>query len=155
MSLPELTHQLADDGELPLFKVIQKYLAGARYHGTYLDVGCGTGRIITMFAGLFDHATCLEADPARISEAQRHWKDARWGRTKTMHFENVRFGLEYNGIAVSVDAISCIQVVQHIPGFMLRLWLANMFGLLKPRGFLIIATTHRKKDMFGLVVGVK
>jgi len=82
-------------------------------------------------------------------------KDARWGRTKTMHFENVRFGLEYNGIAVSVDAISCIQVVQHIPGFMLRLWLANMFGLLKPRGFLIIATTHREKDMFGLVVGVK
>jgi len=152
LSVSDLNHQLADDGELPLFLVIQKYLAGAEGHDNYLDVGCGTGRIITMFAGLFRSATCLEADAARIATARSYWQEAQWGLTRNLAFKNLRFGLEY-GTRESFDAISCIQVVQHIPGSVLRWWFTKMFKLLKPHGVLVLATTNRKRDMFRLSDG--
>ena len=153
LSEQELQHQFADDGELTLFRTAQKYLAGANAHGTYLDVGCGTGRIISTFGGLFERVTCLEADPKRITTAYRYWhgfppkdvKPAQWGITRSIDFQNKRFGLEYNGADASYDAISCIQVIQHIPESIVRTWFKKMYALLKADGVLVIATKQRAR----------
>lgn len=39
--------------------------------GRLLDVGCGPGSLTLLLAGLFEHATGLDADPHMLAEAQR------------------------------------------------------------------------------------
>jgi len=107
LTLSELNHQFADDGELTMFRVAQRYLAGAKKHRKYLDIGCGTGRIISTFGGLFEHTTCVEADPARINHARKEYN--KWGINRKIDFHNVRFGIEYSS-NTTYDAISCMQV---------------------------------------------
>jgi len=107
------------------------------------------GRIINYFGGLFQEVTCLEPDPGRIALAR---DTEKWGRLQTIHFVQDRFGA-LNDSAESFDAISCIQVVQHIPDADLKDWLAKMHLLLKPSGVLILATKHRLKDEFRLEDG--
>ena len=156
LDLDDLNHQLADDGELSLFRTVQTYLEHKRGsgHDRYLDVGCGTGRIIGMYAGLFKQATCLEADAARIRTARQTWKSDRWGRNQKMQFVKERFEVSAVhaslGANASYDAITCIQVVQHIPESLLPKWLSYMFALLKPQGLLVLATKHALIDKYQL-----
>lgn len=154
LTIGEISHQLADDSELPMFRTAQKYLAAAKSHGDYLDVGCGTGRIISYFGGLFDRVTCVEADLKRISAAQRIWRISKWGRTTEVSFQNVRFGIEYASNESAsrkrnrFDAITCMQVVQHVPEPSVLIWLRKMYQLLRYDGVLVLATKHDAVDKY-------
>ena len=84
-----------------------------------------------MHAGLFERATCLEADWSRIDWAQGTWKWNKWGRTANVHFENARFGLDasrqpyYNAAHfanASFDAITCVQGACRVSACEHRLW---------------------------------
>lgn len=160
LTLAENNHQFADDGELALWRTGQQFFARPKRNaklvaGKYLDVGCGTGRVIMILGGLFESVTCVEADPARIDLARSNWYSGPWGKTSEMSFHNVRFGLEYISNASSYDAISCFHVVQHIPESILRTWLSKMYSMLKRSGVLVLATKHRRVDVLELSDGTR
>jgi 2-polyprenyl-3-methyl-5-hydroxy-6-metoxy-1,4-benzoquinol methylase len=160
LTLAEINHQFADDGELALWRTGQQFFARPKRNaklvaGKYLDVGCGTGRVIMILGGLFESVTCVEADPARIDLARSNWYSGPWGKTSEMSFHNVRFGLEYISNASSYDAISCFHVVQHIPESILRTWLSKMYSMLKRSGVLVLATKHRRVDVLELSDGTR
>merc|ERR1712039_421693 len=149
LALADLNHQLADDSELPLWRAMQAYFSALSSRAAYLDVGCGTARIIMLFAGLFDSVTCVEADPDRISSAKRNWQENTWGRSQQSNFVNSRFDA-FKVANASFDAVSCIQVVQHIPERELQDWLKSIHRLLKPKGVFVFATKHRPVDVYEL-----
>ena len=117
LHLADLQHPLSDDSELAIWRAMQAYLSAAAAeaaHSSYLDVGCGTGRIIGLFGGIFESVTCLEPDASRIAEANRLWERDRWGVTKYAGFMNSPFS-ELQRANESFDAISAIHVAQHVP----------------------------------------
>lgn len=149
LGVEDLNHQLSDDSELPLWRSMAAFFAAMPSRGAYLDIGCGTGRIVLLYAGNFDTVTCVEADPGRIASAEEHWRNYSWGHTKDAKFVNTRFGA-FEAPDASYDAISCIQVVQHIPERELQDWLNHIYLLLKPNGVFILATKHRIVEVYEL-----
>lgn len=151
LTLADLEHQLADDAELGLWRSTQAFFSALPTRAAYLDIGCGTGRIIGLFGGNFQNLTCLEADFGRLRLARSSWAGNKWGRTEEAQFVNTRFMnyLPPQGHDM-FDAISCIHVIQHIPQYELERWLMQMHALLKPRGVLVLATKHRETEVFQL-----
>lgn len=132
------------DSELLLWMRTQAFMEKTAKHD-YLDIGCGMGRIVSKFGGLFKSTTCLEPDGDRItlakdSVAHEHFPGQ-------FNFVNSRF-LEYDFAPESFDVVTCMQVIQHLPTEMPAQWFQRMYTLLRPNGVLIVSTTVQKLRSF-------
>eukprot|EP00322_Chrysochromulina_rotalis_P027969 CAMPEP_0115862098 /NCGR_PEP_ID=MMETSP0287-20121206/18000_1 /TAXON_ID=412157 /ORGANISM="Chrysochromulina rotalis, Strain UIO044" /LENGTH=335 /DNA_ID=CAMNT_0003316507 /DNA_START=1 /DNA_END=1008 /DNA_ORIENTATION=+ len=107
-----------------------------------LDVGCGEGRITLKFRRLFGESVCLEADASRMATATRRI-------TREYTPGGVRFAQqgfeEFEGAAPgSIDAITCVHVLQHIAAAAPAMWLKKMYKLLRPGGIVVLASTYTR-----------
>lgn len=130
---------LAMDFELRQWQAAQSFLVSREERRSYLDVGCGMGRVIDRLGGLFETVTCVEADATRIAKA-RHAKT--WGATRDVRFANSRFEEWEAPQGIKYDAITSIHVFQHIPTELPLVWLRKAKALLAPGGVIFVVTTH-------------
>lgn len=133
----EVTQLGWQDPELEFWRRAQSFMQLTSRHD-YLDVGCGMGRVVAKFGGLFDSTTCLEPDANRVTDARKIISSEPFG--KRIGFTNTRF-LDFTAAPESYDVISCVQVIQHLPLTEPTLWFKQMHALLRPGGILVVATT--------------
>ena len=135
------------DSELDLWLAMQRFLQATWPRNRHLDIGCGFGRITIRFGWLFGMTTCLEADAVHMMHAKKaiatySKKSAYPGRR--VEYEHARFLDFYYDFRVTrrrtYDAITCIQVIQHISTKELPLWLRAAHVMLRKGGLFVLAT---------------
>lgn len=134
------------DPEVELWFRTQAYMQETA-RNSYLDIGCGMGRIVSKFGGLFGTSTCLEPDSDRIEEAKANVGHERF--PGHVDFVNKGF-LDFEAEPESFDVVTLMQVVQHLPLEAPGTWLRQIYRLLRPNGALIMATTFYKDFTFFL-----
>ncbi|MGC8775648.1 MAG: class I SAM-dependent methyltransferase [Chlorobaculum sp.] len=95
-----------------------------------LDVGCGPGHYCGRFASEGFSALGIDLDKAMIAEAQHHYPDAEFRCLDMRRVDEV--GRQF-------DCIWSIgNVMAHLPGDELALFLSKIYALLKPGGYWIM-----------------
>ena len=110
------------------FRAVAAHLKGA---GRVLDIGCGPG---TFIGNYLDGVDCLGVDfsAPQIDYANRRYATARH-----------RFSTEAPGrIDERFDAITLIEVIEHLPPQDARRLLAEARGLLAEQGRLVVTTPN-------------
>jgi len=135
------------DGELDMWLGAHKWLraVGGAY-SRHLDIGCGFGRITIKFGWLFGITTCLEADAVHMGHAKRNVANMSKllllnDRPQHVEYVQSRF-LEYDVGSKQYHAITCIQVIQHIPTGEVLLWFIAAHAALINGGVFALATTY-------------
>lgn len=131
------------DGELDLWLGAQSWLTSVAGHDArHLDIGCGFGRITLKFGWLFGLTTCLEADAMHMSHAKKNILSmSKFNRQNVEYVHNRFLEADVTG-SNRYNAITCMQVVQHISTDEVPLWLTAAHRALAPGGIFVLATTH-------------
>ncbi len=115
-------------------------------NGTFLDVGCGFGRLILKFSPHFQTICGLEPDKGRYEVCRKNINN--WGLAEKVKLLNgsVELLQEHN----AYDVILCSHVIQHIPENTANTLLKEFRKLLKKDGLLVLTTSHSKsnKDIY-------
>eukprot|EP01065_Artemidia_motanka_P051258 TRINITY_DN898_c0_g1_i1.p1 TRINITY_DN898_c0_g1~~TRINITY_DN898_c0_g1_i1.p1 ORF type:complete len:376 (+),score=106.94 TRINITY_DN898_c0_g1_i1:83-1129(+) len=146
---------LAVDGEADLWFRIQAWIqsktepGGEFARGPYLDIGCGTGRIITKFGRLFGSSAvhCIEPDADRIQQARELIQEEGWDGND-VHFAQTTFSEWEPPAGVKFQVITSVHVVQHVSRQELARWMRRITDLLAPDGIVIIATKRSPREVF-------
>jgi 2-polyprenyl-3-methyl-5-hydroxy-6-metoxy-1,4-benzoquinol methylase len=110
------------------FRAVAVRLEGA---GRVLDIGCGPGTFIGNYLGGVD---CLGID---FSASQIDYANRRYGAA------GHRFSTQaLAGLAERFDAITMIELIEHLPPAEARRLLAEARGLLSPDGRLVVTTPN-------------
>jgi SAM-dependent methyltransferase len=110
------------------FRAVAARLAGA---GKVLDIGCGPGTFIGNYLGGVD---CLGID---FSAPQIDYANRRYGTAGHRFSTQVPAGLD-----ACFDAITMIELIEHLPPAEARRLLAEARGLLSPQGRLVVTTPN-------------
>ena len=110
------------------FRAVAARLAGAT---RVLDVGCGPG---TFIGNHLDGVDCLGID---FSAPQIDYASRRYG-TAGHRFSTQSLA----GLDASFDAITMIELIEHLPPAEVRRLLAEARGLLSPQGRLVVTTPN-------------
>ncbi len=122
--------------------IIEEYMK--KFPGSWLlDAGCGTGRLLPRFQDYFDKILAADRDPAQIKMA----KDLviSHGFADKMVFETTSIE-KLSWPRVSIDAILCSHLLQHINTDSVPLVLQKFRTLSKADGTLFLITTHAKNQ---------
>jgi 2-polyprenyl-3-methyl-5-hydroxy-6-metoxy-1,4-benzoquinol methylase len=110
------------------FRAVAARLEGA---GKVLDIGCGPG---TFIGNYLDGVDCLGID---FSAPQIDYANRRYGTAEH------RFSTQsLAGLDASFDAITMIELIEHLPPAAARRLLAEARGLLSPGGRLVVTTPN-------------
>jgi 2-polyprenyl-3-methyl-5-hydroxy-6-metoxy-1,4-benzoquinol methylase len=110
------------------FRAVAARLEGA---GKVLDVGCGPG---TFIGNYLDGVDCLGID---FSAPQIDYAHRRYGTA------GHRFSTQaLSGLDACFDAITMIELIEHLPPAEARRLLAEARGLLSPDGRLVVTTPN-------------
>ena len=99
--------------------------------GKVLDIGCGPG---TFIGNYLDGVDCLGID---FSAPQVDYANRRYGTAEHRFSRQVLSGLEER-----FDAITMIELIEHLPPAEARGLLAEARGLLSPDGRLVVTTPN-------------
>jgi SAM-dependent methyltransferase len=110
------------------FRAVAARLEGA---GKVLDIGCGPGTFIGNYLGGVD---CLGID---FSVPQIDYANRRYG-TAGHRFSTQSLA----GLDARFDAITMIELIEHLPPAVARRLLAEARGLLSPDGRLVVTTPN-------------
>ncbi len=94
--------------------------------GRVLDVGCGEG---DLFAKLPGRVVGVDSNRGQIDRLRANGYDARIGDVTALEFADAEF-----------DAVSCRNVIEHLPPEAARTMVAEMSRVLKPGGALVLVT---------------
>ncbi|MFI2361857.1 class I SAM-dependent methyltransferase [Promicromonospora sp. NPDC019610] len=103
-----------------------------------LDVGCGTGLLLSRLRGRFDEVLGVDADAAMASVAAE-----RFARDPSVTVRHARFE-EVDG---TFDAVTMVAVLHHLP---LEAALRRAAGLLAPGGRLLVVGLARADSLTDL-----
>ncbi len=110
------------------FRAVADRLGGV---GTVLDIGCGPG---TFIGNYLDDADCLGID---FSVPQIDYARRRYGTARH------RFSTQaLAGLGERFDAVTMIELLEHLPPVDARRLLAEARGLLSPQGRLVVTTPN-------------
>ena len=110
------------------FRAVAACLEGA---GKVLDIGCGPG---TFIGNYLDGVDCLGID---FSAPQIDYANRRYGTAGHRFSTQALAGLD-----ASFDAITMIELIEHLPPAEARCLLAEARGLLSPDGRLVVTTPN-------------
>jgi ubiquinone/menaquinone biosynthesis C-methylase UbiE len=108
-----------------------------------LDAGCGTGRLLPRFQGLFDKILAVDADASQIEKARLLVKELGFSEKVTFKVtpaETLRWRRE------SIDVILCSHVIQHTRTDLVPVLLQKFNVLTKPDALLFILTAYSEKQ---------
>ena len=108
---------------------------------SFLDAGCGNGRLIPRFTAFFDKIVAIDPDPLRIANASELIKSLGMEHKTTFYHslaENFSSDIKF-------DFILCSHVIQHIHTFSVKKLLKNLKAHLKEDGIMAITTCHSKR----------
>jgi SAM-dependent methyltransferase len=120
------------------YNFAKPYIDGKRV----LDFGCGSGYGTAWVAGACAKIVGVDIAPEAISYAQEHYQRANLTYTlvKPVDIEPLPF------LSGTFDTILSFQVIEHIRN--VSPYLAEIVRVLKPGGFLLIATPDRTSRLF-------
>lgn len=110
---------------------------------SFLDSGCGTGRLIPKFENYFDKILAIDPDE-RLLEIAKDTVE-RLGLSRKVIFQHTSIE-KLRWKERSIDVILCSHVLQHVHTDSLANILAKFEQLLKNRGLVFITTCHSRKD---------
>lgn len=106
---------------------------------SFLDAGCGNGRLTLEFAPSFDVITAIEPDSERLHQAQNLIAKSNLAGKITFNQQLIQ---EINEDQRKFDVILLSHVLQHVPIDSLAGIFKKLRKLLKDNGLIIITTCH-------------
>jgi SAM-dependent methyltransferase len=152
----DVTHELFYDerykSKVPLFglleaskriklKHVKRDLSRFVKNGdSILDVGCGTGRNAAALSGNYSVSGCDSARQTVKDNATRF---------ADIHFfyQDITSEDIDDELVETFDAITCFDVIEHIPFEFQNRLATNLATMLKPRGFLFLTTPDRRVSL--------
>lgn len=122
---------------------VLRHARGVRRRGgdTAVDVGCGTGNLLSALSKVFPTVIGIEPDPDAAAAAARRFTGA------AVQIENRRFGSEPRD---AYDLIAFVASVHHMP---LRVTLEDARAALRPGGRVVIVGVARETSKDALRSG--
>lgn len=114
--------------------------------GVMLDAGCGDGRLIPVFADLFDTIVAIDADSSRLANAEG--LVTHEGLSDKVRFENV--AIESLDMAGVFDFALCSHIIQHVNTETVHRIMESLSQAMRPGGSLALFTNYstRSNDHF-------
>lgn len=109
----------------------------------FLDVGCGTGRLLPEFVSYFDRMLAIDPDKYLLTMAKDFVK--KRGLSGKVIFQHTSMQ-KLKWKERSIDVILCSHVLQHVHTDSLANILTKFEQLLKNKGLVFITTCHSRKD---------
>ena len=145
----EKSQQYWDQSENTIIEIIRKQISTIRNEGvskSFLDAGCGNGRLIPKFADQFGQIVALEPDSERLNHTGEFIKSLGIDRKTSFCLSLAE---EFKS-EQKFDFILNSHVIQHIHTGSVKPLLKNLADHLKDDGILAITTCHstRKKEHY-------
>jgi len=121
-------------------KLVQKHIK--KQGSSFLDAGCGSGRLILEFQQYFDKILAIEPDIQRFTEMEKLLEDRNLSNKVLFESKTI----EQIDASLKFDVILCSHVFQHVHTSNLPNILVKLKNHLKPQGLMIILTCHSKKN---------
>lgn len=109
----------------------------------FLDVGCGTGRLLPEFESYFDKMLAIDPDKYLLEMANDTVK--KCGLSRKMLFQHTSIE-KLKWKERSIDVILCSHILQHVHTDSLANMLTKFEQLLKNNGLVFITTCHSRKN---------
>lgn len=145
----EKTQQYWDQSENTIIDLIKKQISAMSNKGepkSFLDAGCGNGRLIPRFEDQFDKIVAIEPDAQRLEHANDLVKFLGIERKTSFC---LTLAEDYKSQS-KFDFILNSHVIQHIHTGLVKPLLKNLTDRLKEDGIFAITTCHssRKQDHY-------
>ena len=121
-------------------RFLQELIGNQSKGSRVLDIGCGNGRFANRMAKLFEVYACDSAD--ETMEKNR----IKYPSVKFFSANAVDESFKVPG-SVLFDAVTCMDVIEHIPFDLQETLLKNIFNVLKPGGQLVLSTPDRSVSL--------
>jgi 2-polyprenyl-3-methyl-5-hydroxy-6-metoxy-1,4-benzoquinol methylase len=141
----EKSEQYWDESENAIIEIIREQISASRNEGeinSFLDAGCGNGRLIPKFEDQFDQIVALEPDSERLNHATELLKSL--GLEQKTSF-CLSLAEEFKSDQ-KFDFILSSHVIQHIHTGSVEQLLRNLADHLKTDGILAVTTCHSTRN---------
>lgn len=132
-----------EKSEARILARMKKHIAKhAGANARLLDAGCGQGRLLPVFAGLFGSVTAVEPDVERFQVSRK--TVAASGLGSKVDLRNIRINdLDTDA---SYDVILCSHVLQHVTTDTFDEIIGKFRAVIKPSGLLLLTLSHSTID---------
>jgi len=127
-----------EESEKNILNIVKKLIKVNAGHDRFLDAGCGEGRLIPVFEGLFDEIVAIDPDQERLNAAERLILDRGLAKKTTLKQAAIEDFEDNNRF----DFILCSHVLQHVNTDAVPLILKKLKKLMRKNGMICITTCH-------------
>ena len=117
-----------------LFRPIDKHVPNVQ---TLVDLGCGTGQMFLRYKDRAEKIIAVDHSGAMLAEAKR--KAAQQGLQNVTFIQRDLDDFLATNTALRADLVTCVGVLHHLEQEGLSTFLNAVFGIVKPRGYLLVA----------------
>ncbi len=135
----EKENQFWAQDETEILSYAKKFIKSGQL---FIDAGCGQGRLIPEFSGLFNKIIAIEPDAARIQRAKEYI--SQFGIQDKVEFLNIP--TEKLTINNEANAALSSHIIQHIPTASVVAVIQSIYNSLKNGGLFILTTSNSKSD---------